>query len=61
KTGKLFRPNSIDDLKNKMETLMNDPGLIREYEKNIAFELKKGLLSWDNITDAYVKSYRQQA
>lgn len=45
-----------EDLKNKMEWLINNPGIVNEYKIKAVEHVKK-YYSWDRVTDLYEKLY----
>lgn len=57
-SAEYFRRSDANDLKDKLESLLSDPTRIDELGRAALLRAKK-LYSWDKVTDAYEKIYRQ--
>ncbi|RKY92772.1 glycosyl transferase family 1 [candidate division KSB1 bacterium] len=55
-TGILFSTNSIQDLRRKMQYLVDNPQVVTELSER-ALKRARGKYTWDGVTDAYEKLF----
>jgi glycosyltransferase involved in cell wall biosynthesis len=53
-----FRSKDVDDLRDKLETLIREPGLVRQYEGKARGHILQNY-SWDRVTENTERVYRE--